>query len=99
MTNPYPNPVGNCSEGYYGALCSACMPGYARSGSYGCSKCPADLPNLLRILGIMIAAIGAVGYMVRGTINSAGKKNTHSVYFKIFLNHLQLLGICAAFKF
>lgn len=30
-------PTGNCLEGYYGALCASCMPGYAAISSYQCS--------------------------------------------------------------
>ena len=88
MLPPPNNPVGDCLEGYYGALCTSCMPGYSRSGDYACSKCPPASVNLLRIIGIMIAIIIVVTFMVRGTINSATKKNTHSVYMKIFMNHL-----------
>ncbi len=82
------NPVGDCVEGTYGVLCSACMPGYARSGSYGCSECPDPLINLLRIIGIILILAVVIAMLVRSTINSATRKNTHSVYLKIFMNHL-----------
>ena len=99
MSAPTYNPVGDCEVGYYGAFCSACMPGYSRSGSYGCEKCPNPAKNLSRLIGIIILFILGVGLLVRSTINGATKKNTHSVYTKIIMNHLQLLSICAAFKF
>ena len=88
MQVPDNNPVGDCKEGYYGALCTACMPGYSRSGDYNCSKCPNPVPNLVRIVGVMIVLIIVVSFMVRSTLNSATKKNTHSVYIKIIMNHL-----------
>lgn len=72
---PTYNPVGDCAEGYYGALCEACMPGYSRSGDHGCAKCPEPVLNLVRIGGI-IAALGfVVGLMVKATLNSGTKKN------------------------
>ena len=99
MSRPDFNPVGDCSEGYYGALCSACMPEYSRSGSYACKKCPSAILNLLRIGGIMVLMVLGVVFMVRSTLGGANKKNVHSVYTKILMNHLQLLSICASFKF
>lgn len=88
MLAPDYNPVGDCLDGYYGALCSACMPGYSRSGDYGCKVCPKPALNLLRIIGIMILVIIGVALLVKSTINGAVKKNTHSVYSKILMNHL-----------
>lgn len=99
MIKPADNPVGDCKEGTYGVICSACMPGYARSGSFGCAQCPDPLINLLRVIGIILILAFIVALLVRSTINSATRKNTHSVYLKIFMNHLQLLAICASFKF
>ena len=64
------------------------MPGYSRSGDYACSKCPDPFINILRISGIMVIVIIVVSYLVKSTINSATKKNTHSVYSKILMNHL-----------
>lgn len=58
---PNYNPVGECGDGYYGALCSSCLPGYTRSGQYGCSKCPSAAKNLFRIIGIIVALIAGMG--------------------------------------
>lgn len=30
------NPVGNCTNGTYGVLCTACYPGFSRTGKYSC---------------------------------------------------------------
>lgn len=73
MRKPNDNPVGDCAEGYYGALCSACMPGYSRSGTYECKACPAALPNLLRILGILLAMVIGIGFFVKSTLDGASK--------------------------
>ena len=54
--------------------------------------------NVLRITGLLIATVIAVVFLVKSTLGSALKKNIHSVYFKIFLNHLQMLLITASFN-
>ena len=91
--------VGSCLDGYYGALCSSCMPGFARSGKYGCSPCPEPARNISRITGLLLLVVFAVAFLVRSTLAGATQKNTHSVYTKILMNHLQLLAICASFRF
>jgi hypothetical protein len=73
------------------------MPGYSRSGTYSCSKCPSSLKNILRISGILVGIIGGVCYMVHSTLKSATKKNLSSVYVKIFTNHLQMISITSSF--
>lgn len=75
MLPPVDNPVGDCAEGYYGALCSACMPGYSRSSTYECKACPEPLPNLLRIVGILIIFILGLGFFVKSTLDGATKQN------------------------
>jgi len=37
---PNYNPKGDCKEGYKGILCADCEPGYSRSSSFDCKKCP-----------------------------------------------------------
>lgn len=88
MISPVYNPVGDCSDGYYGALCTSCLPGYSRSGDYKCNQCPNGNTNIIRISGIMALLLVAIIFLVRATLNSAVKKSIHSIYNKIFLNHL-----------
>ena len=61
-------PTGNCKEGYYGALCAACMPGYAAISQYTCSKCGDRTSNILKMVGIMILAIFCIVMLVKSTI-------------------------------
>lgn len=75
------------------------MPGYARSGKYNCGICPNPVTNIIRITGIMVAVVVAIGFLVKSTLSGATKKNIHSVYIKIFMNHIQLLAICGSFNF
>jgi len=62
------NATGNCAEGYYGALCSACLPTFSRSGSYGCEKCDSIEANAIRMTGIIMLLILAVVFLVKSTI-------------------------------
>ncbi len=68
MIPPDMRAVGTCADGYYGALCSSCMPGYARSDKHGCGKCPSPILNFLRILGLMSIIILAIGILVKNTL-------------------------------
>ena len=72
--------VGECEIGYHGALCSSCLPGYARADKYKCGTCPDPIINLLRIIGVIIIAVFVIGFLVRNTLTGATKKNIHSVY-------------------
>mmetsp|Transcript_6151 Transcript_6151/g.5549 ORF Transcript_6151/g.5549 Transcript_6151/m.5549 type:complete len:80 (-) Transcript_6151:1513-1752(-) len=74
------------------------MPGYSRSGDYECTICPPDSKNLIRIVGIIVAMIVALVYMVKSTIQNAVKKELSSVYLKIFTNHLQMISITSSFQ-
>ena len=59
------NPKGDCTEGTHGALCTGCLPGYARTGDFGCNGCPDPKMNVLRISGIFIAVVIAVVFLVK----------------------------------
>lgn len=69
MVPPDMRDVGDCQEGYYGALCSACMPGFARSGSFGCIKCPDPAINILRISSLFLLLIIAICLLVKSTLS------------------------------
>ena len=98
MIAPDYNPVGDCADGYYGTLCASCLPGYSRTGDYGCEKCPSSKSNTLRICGVMVGMSIAIVVLVRATLSSAVKNSIHSIYNKIFLNHLQMIMITASFN-
>jgi hypothetical protein len=46
----------------------------------------------------MVAVVLGLALMVRSTINSATKDNIHSVYTKIFTNHLTMISIISGFN-
>jgi len=84
------NATGNCALGYYGAMCAGCIPGYFKTGE-DCMLCPDSSMDILRIVGMTFCAGGFVIMLVKGTmVSKTGKqsKNTHSVFIKIFMNHM-----------
>lgn len=60
--------TGFCGEGYYGALCSSCVPTYYRSGEYGCELCADPSLNGLRMAGVLALVITFVVLLVKSTI-------------------------------
>jgi hypothetical protein len=55
--------------------------------------------NATRLSGIMLLVICIAAFMVRSTLLSAHKpKEIYSVYFKIFMNYMQLVVLMASFN-
>ena len=94
------HPLGICDEsyGFTGTLCSNCMDDYAKKRS-GCSKCPESMSlNILIMLLVMIGAIIILIIVVKFNIEAASEyKPLHSVYLKILLNHLTIIGLLIHF--
>jgi hypothetical protein len=61
-------PTGNCKTGYYGALCSACMPRYSAVSQYTCTKCGDKTTDILKMLGIMVMAFSCIVLLIRSTL-------------------------------
>jgi hypothetical protein len=86
---PEYNELGQCADSYEGTLCGTCQVGYSKTDSFKCSKCPHKLANAIRLVFILLAAIGVVIYLVRSTLLGAKEeKNVTSIYIKILMNHL-----------
>lgn len=91
------NAVGLCNttEGYYGALCSGCLPGYKRVDTFGCAPCsPYQIYITIVIFTLLLFGLS---FLIKGTLANAKKDNTHSVFNKILMNHMQMLLITASF--
>jgi hypothetical protein len=95
---PSLNPLGDCAEGYYGPLCTACKPGLSRQNKFECTLCPDLTLNIIRIAGIALVVLFVIVALVRSTMAGAAKSRIHSVYIKIFMNHVQLLIITAGIQ-
>ena len=100
VTLPYDAP-GNANglcdteNGYYGVMCTACLPGYKRAGTLKCEKCQDT--ELLKIIIIMLGLVIGLCILIRTTLKGAVKESDSSVFNKILMNHLQMLIITADF--
>ncbi|CAG9320353.1 unnamed protein product [Blepharisma stoltei] len=93
------NSIGDCKKGYYGNLCQSCMEGYSRNGEDVCSKCPNLTINSLILTGMTALALTIVVIMTISSFKLAYRqKSLTSVYFKIFMNYLQLVVITSSFN-
>lgn len=82
MIEPDYNPLGECSEGYKGILCTDCEPGYSRSGSnFRCDLCPEPGINSLRLIGVAFAFVLLMIFIIRSTLKGAtDRRNITSVF-------------------
>ena len=93
------NTMGACATGYQGILCTDCAIGYSRTGSsYKCSLCPPKSENAVKLFFTFVGMLAGIVFLVRSTLQGAlEKKNFLSVYFRILMNHFQLLTLTASF--
>ena len=91
------NEVGLCdtARGYYGVMCTSCLPGFKRSGAVGCSTC--EKSELIRIIIMMVAMVIMLCTLIFFTLKSAVGDSDSSVFNKILMNHLQMLIITKDF--
>jgi hypothetical protein len=95
----YNNSLGACDIGYVGNLCQSCDKDYSRIAKDTCGLCPDEVSNATRLAGIMILVVCVAAFMVRSTLSSAHKpKEIYSVYFKIFMNYMQLVVLMSSFN-
>eukprot|EP00741_Cyanophora_paradoxa_P018128 tig00021038_g17502.t1 len=84
-----------CAEGHTGLLCTECVAGYGRVGSFGCRPCMAPAPSYaLLVLGIVFL-LAAAGYIIRATVRSALRSEKKGpILLKILLSYLQVVSLC-----
>jgi len=86
--------TGNCSDGYKGNLCAACDGFAFRDSEFECLDCQSTGFSIFRLLLTLLLFLAMVGFVVRSTlINCVNGKGLHSVYLRIFINHMQVLGL------
>jgi hypothetical protein len=92
-------PTGWCAEGYYGAFCSGCLPRYSRAGdAFLCRRCADNVwLDLARIVGNFLLVLAMIVVLVQSTLSSAGELQTHAVFVKILLNHMQMIIVAMTF--
>ena len=92
-------PTGVCAEGYYGNLCTGCLPGYSLTTRNQCDSCPDKAINILQTSGIAIGFALALIGIIKFSLISAQKINSNlSVFLKIFVNYLQLVAATSSFN-
>jgi len=91
--------TGECAEGYYGNMCNGCLSGFSRSSRTKCGKCPDQAVNIVRSVGIGLAMVLVIAFVIKMSLISAHKARSHySVYLKIFVNYIQLVTVTATFE-
>eukprot|EP00347_Sterkiella_histriomuscorum_P019434 403341642 len=89
---------GECALGYQGILCADCQTEFSRSGEFKCSQCPNRVVNIVRLTFIVAGVSILLIFLIRQTLNSASDKNNiTNIYFKILINHFQLIMMTATF--
>ena len=85
----------NVAAGYSGRMCQVCLPGFGRSGRFGCKRCSSDpvTTGMVSLMGLG-AAIAYISLFVYVVIKDAGSTSTAGSVQKILLNHFQLVSIC-----
>jgi len=100
MIPPENNPMGTCADGYRGVLCADCDDGYYRKGDYGCGNCPHAMVVIVRLSILLFLLLCFIVLLVRLTLLAAlQKKNYAHAYFRLLIDHIQLLFLAASFSF
>jgi hypothetical protein len=95
----YTSLTGACADGYRGKLCNSCDLGWSRTDKDTCGPCPHPAVNSIRLIGLTFVVVVVFGLLVRSTLKSSRRTaDLKSVYFKIFLNYLQLATLTASFN-
>ena len=89
--------VGLCAEGYSGQICQACKKDWARAGRDDCAQCPAFVLTMLRVIGLCIVGVVCLVFLVRSTMINIRTGRLTSVYYRIFLNYLQVTMLTTTF--
>lgn len=89
--------LGLCAEGYGGSVCQSCEEGWARTGRDDCAACPTLPLTLLRVVGLCIVGLISLVFLVRSTMVNIKSGKFTSVYYRIFLNYLQLTMLTTTF--
>ena len=89
--------LGFCAEGYRGPVCQSCEEDWARTGRDDCAACPVLFLTLLKMVGLGIVGLICLVFLVRSTMVNIKSGKFTSVYFRIFLNYLQITMLTSTF--
>ncbi|TNV88029.1 hypothetical protein FGO68_gene8850 [Halteria grandinella] len=93
--------IESCAEGYQGVLCASCEMGYSlNQGNRKCLKCPSKTANGFILAAFIGVIITFVVILVRSNLKNSGKeKNYLPVFFRILVNHFQIITLVGSFDF
>ena len=90
--------VCNTKLGYEGPLCGACRaPEFTRSGR-GCSKCWETAANVFAVIGLVLAIVTVVAYLVVQHDFAQPLGEYGGTVQKLAISHLQMLGVLGIFR-
>ncbi|TNV74538.1 hypothetical protein FGO68_gene13859 [Halteria grandinella] len=98
---PQLNLTGQCANGYQGVLCASCIAGYTlNQQSRECKQCPTIVINSLILAAFALLALVIIIVLVWSNLKSSNEeKNQLPVYFRILVNHFQVVTLVASFDF
>ena len=91
--NKYPV---KCETGYKGHLCTQCdivgSDKYQSMSNFECSKCPEPVVNAIRVIGLMLAILLYMGWIMIINIRKR-EENQTSILLRILTNYIQLISV------
>lgn len=88
-------PTYRCEEGYVGALCGSCKPGWAKFGK-ACTECWSPGLSRLLLTAVIFAVLGLMVWVA--TRKGASERSLAAILFRILLTYTQALGAIRAFR-
>lgn len=90
-----PVPAYGCEDGYVGALCGSCKPGWAKFGK-ACTQCWSPALSRLLLTAVIIALMALMVWVA--TRKGASERSLAAILFRILLTYMQALGAIRAFR-
>ena len=88
----------NCATGYKGKCCQSCAPNFSRISQNQCTKCLDKDRNSALLSGLMIVLVLVlVGITVSNIKGAYKEESITSIYFKILMNYVQIVGLTISF--
>ncbi len=88
-----------CSRGYAGRLCAACLAGFTRAAGDTCVQCPSAAQMWFAALGGVALGIVVLCYLIKTALDGGGENNNkpYVALNKLLFTHLQQIAIASTF--
>jgi predicted outer membrane repeat protein len=91
--------LAECDTGYGGRLCTFCEDGYFRFGNFFCLPCGNTVWGIFRGILVILGTAVFLIIMILGNLrNTAKKRSSMSIHFRIFLNYNQVTMLMSSFQ-